>query len=247
MIATELPRALRAILALLVLVAIGCATRPTWPYDVQRGRTLADHTDGEGAEERLLLAVSEAERDSARPWGLPISLYYLADLYLRYPRLGKTVQASPLLERSRELWERLVGPRDPAIAVVLLRLSDAKREQGDAPEAERVRRNADAIVTESLPSHHPVRRLRESGIPLEEVMRSDEIFADAVVRLGGDKLNLSHLRLRMEEAPAAVVTLEEAWRSSEARRRCARIKASFSGFESFLIAASRREARARSS
>lgn len=197
--ATELPRAVRAVLALLVFVAIGCATRPTWPYDVQRGRTLADHTNGEGAEERLLVAVSEAERDSARPWGLPISLYYLADLYLRYPRLGKTAQASPLLERSRELWERLVGPRDPTIAVVLLRLSDAKRLLGAGADADRARRDADEIVTESLPAHHPIRRLRESGIPLEEAMRSEEIFADAVVRLGGDKLNLGQLRFRSDE------------------------------------------------
>ena len=43
-------RVLAAALVLLAFVALGCPTRSTWPYDVQRGRTLADHTDGEAAE-----------------------------------------------------------------------------------------------------------------------------------------------------------------------------------------------------
>ena len=126
MIASHSSRVSRAVLVLWVLASLGCPTRPTWPYDVQRGRILADHNDGEGAEQRLRLALSEAERDAARPWGVPISLYYLADVYLRYPRLGKTAEAIPLLERSREQWERLAGSTDPTIAVVLLRLSDAE-------------------------------------------------------------------------------------------------------------------------
>jgi hypothetical protein len=175
-----------AALGLLALAALGCSTRPTWPYDVQRGRTLADHTDGEAAAARLRLAVSEAERDSARPWGVPISLYYLADVYLRYPRLGMTAEASPLLERSREQWERLAGSTDPAVAVVLLRLSDASRARGENQEADRLEQRADAIARNSLPSHHPVRRLRESGIPLEEAMPASEIFAETVAKLGGE-------------------------------------------------------------
>ena len=185
MIASHSARVLQAVLVLWILASLGCPTRPTWPYDVQRGRTLADHTDGEGAEQRLRQALSEAERDSARPWGVPISLYYLADVYLRYPRLGKTAEAIPLLERSREQWERLAGPNDPTIAVVLLRLSHAERTLGDLVAAGRHEQRADAIVRESLPSHHPVRRLRESGVPLEEVMQPGEIFAATVGRLGG--------------------------------------------------------------
>ena len=186
MIARDSSRALAAALSLLVLVALGCPTRPTWPYDLQRGRTLADHTDGEGAAVRLRLAVSEAERDSARPWGVPISLYYLADVYLRYPRLEQTAEASPLLERSRQQWERLAGPTDPTVAVVLLRLSDAKRVEGESEEADRLEQRADAIVRNSLPSHHPVRRLCESGIPLEEAMQASQIFAETVAKLGGE-------------------------------------------------------------
>jgi hypothetical protein len=185
MIASHASRVFRAVLVLWALASLGCQTRPTWPYDVQRGRTLADHTDGEGAEKLLREALSEAERDSARPWGIPISLYYLADVYLRYPRLGKTAEAIPLLERSCEQWERLVGPTDPTIAVVLLRLSDAERTLGDLGAADRVEQRADAIVRESLPSHHPVRRLRESGVPLAEAMQAGEIFAAAVGKLGG--------------------------------------------------------------
>jgi hypothetical protein len=186
MIVRESPRLFGAVLVFLALVALGCRARPTWPYDVQRGRTLADHTDGEGADERLRLAVSEAERDSARPWGLPISLYYLADVYLRYPRLGKTEEASPLLERSREQWERLAGPTDPTVAVVLLRLSDSKRIEGDREAADRLEQRADGIVRKSLPSHHPARRLRESGIPLKEAIEPGEIFAETVGKLGGE-------------------------------------------------------------
>jgi hypothetical protein len=186
MIAGESSRVFRAVLVLLALVALGCPTRPTWPYDVHRGRTLADHTDGAGAAQRLRLAVSEAERDSVRPWGLPISLYYLADVYLRYPRLGKAAEASTLLERSREQWERLAGPTDPTVAVVLLRLSEAKRIEGDGEAADRLEQRADAMVKESLPSHHPVRRLRESGIPLEEAIQPAEIFAETVGKLGGE-------------------------------------------------------------
>jgi hypothetical protein len=186
MIVSHSSRILSAVLVVLALVPIGCPTRPTWPYDVQRGRTLADHTDGEGAAARLRLAVSEAERDSARPWGVPISLYYLADVYLRYPRLEQTAEASPLLERSREQWERLAGPTDPTIAVVLLRLSDAKRVEGESEEADRLEQRADAIARTSLPSHHPARRLRESGIPLEEAMQASEIFAETVAKLGGE-------------------------------------------------------------
>jgi hypothetical protein len=174
MIARDSSRALAATFALLVLVALGCPTRPTWPYDLQRGRTLAR------------LAVSEAERDSARPWGVPISLYYLADVYLRYPRLEQTAEASPLLERSRQQWERLAGPTDPTVAVVLLRLSDAKRIEGESEEADRLEQRADAIARNSLPSHHPVRRLRESGIPLEEAMQASQIFAETVAKLGGE-------------------------------------------------------------
>ena len=181
-------RVLAAALALLVLVALACPTRPTWPYDVQRGRTLADHTDGVGAERRLRLAVSEAERDSARPWGLPISLYYLADVYLRYPGLGKAAEASALLERSREQWERLAGPTDPTVAVVLLRLSDARRIEGESEEADQLEQRADTLVRTAIPSHHPVRRLRESGGSLEEAMQGEEIFAEAVGRLGGEPL-----------------------------------------------------------
>ena len=177
---------LAATFVLLALVALGCPTRPTWPYDVQRGRTLADHTDGEAAAERLRLAVSEAVRDSARRWGVPISLYYLADVYLRYPRLEQTSEASPLLERSREQWERLTGPTDPTIAVVLLRLSDAKRALGEIEAADRLEQRADAIARTSLPSHHPARRLRESGVPLEEAMQASEIFAETVAKLGGE-------------------------------------------------------------
>ena len=121
MIFRESSRGFRAVLVFSALFALGCPTRSTWPYDVQRGRTLADHTDGTGAERRLRLAVSEAERDSARPWGLPISLYYLADVYLRYPGLGKAAEASALLERSREKWERLAGPyRSPCRPVILV-------------------------------------------------------------------------------------------------------------------------------
>jgi hypothetical protein len=176
----------RAVLLLLALVASGCPTRPTWPYDVQRGRTLAEHADGEGAARRLREAVSEAKRDPARPWGLPISLYYLADVYLTYPGLGQTAEAGPLLEQSREQWERLVGPVDPTVAVVLLRLSDAKRIEGDGAAADRLAQRADEIVMESLPSHHPVRRLRESGVPLEEAMQPGEVFAETVGRLGGE-------------------------------------------------------------
>ena len=186
MISRESSRGFLGVLVLLSLVALGCPTRPTWPYDVARGRTLADHTDGAGAERRLRLAVSEAERDSARPWGLAISLYYLADVYIRYPRLGKTAEASALLERSLEQWERLAGPTDPTVAVVLLRLSDAKRIEGDSETADRLEQRADAIVRTSLPSHHPVRRLRESGVPLEEAMQGDEIFAETVGKLGGE-------------------------------------------------------------
>ncbi len=188
MIFRESSRGFRAVLVFSALFALGCPTRPTWPYDVQRGRTLADHTDGTGAERRLRLAVSEAERDSARPWGLPLSLYYLADVYLRYPGLGKAAEASALLERSREQWERLAGPTDPTVAVVLLRLSDAKRIEGEGETADRLEQRADAIVTTAFPSHHPVRRLRESGVPLEEAMRGDEIFAETVGRLGGEAL-----------------------------------------------------------
>jgi hypothetical protein len=179
-------RLLAAVLALLVLVAAGCATRPTWPYDVQRGRILADHSDGEGAAQRLRVAVSEAERDSARPWGVPISLYYLADVYLRYPTLGRTAEASALLERAQRHWSRLAGPTDPTVAVVLLRLSEAKRIEGEAEEADRLERRADAIVRESLPSHHPFRRLCESGVPLQDAMQPDEIFAETVRKLGGE-------------------------------------------------------------
>jgi hypothetical protein len=185
MLARDSRRAFSAILLSLALLTSGCPTVPTWPYDVQRGRTLADHTDGEGAEQRLLQAVSEAERDSSRPWGLPISLYYLADVYIRYPRLGKTAEVIPLLERSQEEWERLAGPTDPTIAVVLLRLSQAKRLEGDSEAADRLEQRADAIVKKSLPSHHPLRRLRESGIPLEEAMQPSEIFAGTVGKLGG--------------------------------------------------------------
>jgi hypothetical protein len=188
MVAVRSSRLFRAALLLLVLVVAGCPTRPTWRYDVQRGRTLAQHSDGEAAAHRLREAVSEAERDRARPWGLPISLYYLADVYLAYPRLGKTLEATPLLERSREKWERLAGPVDPTIAVVLLRLSDAKRALGDRAAADRFEQRADEIVTKSLPSHHPVRRLRESGVPLEEAMQPAEIFAETVGRLGGEPL-----------------------------------------------------------
>jgi hypothetical protein len=186
MVAIESSRVCRAAVLLLVFVVLGCPTRPTWPYDVQRGRTLADHTDGEGAAKRLRVAVSESERDSDRPWGLPISLYYLADVYLRYPRLGRTAEASALLERSRGQWERLVGPADPTVAVVLLRLSEAKRIEGDGETADRLTRRADAIVKESLPSHHPARRLRESGVPLEEAVKAGAIFAETVGRLGGE-------------------------------------------------------------
>jgi hypothetical protein len=186
MIAGESSRVFCAVLVLSALVALGCPTRPTWPYDVHRGRTLADHTDGAGAAQRLRLAVSEAERDSARPWGVPISLYYLADVYLRYPRLGKTAEASTLLERSQEQWERLAGPTDPTVAVVLLRLSEAKRIEGDGEAADRLEQRADAMVKQSLPSHHPARRLRESGIPLEEAMQPGEIFAETVGKLGGE-------------------------------------------------------------
>ena len=132
------------------------------------------------------MAVSEAERDSARPWGLPISLYYLADVYLRYPGLGKAAEASALLERSREKWARLAGPTDPTVAVVLLRLSDAKRIEGDGETADRLEQRADAIVRTAFPCHHPVRRLRESGVPLEEALQGDEIFAETVGRLGGE-------------------------------------------------------------
>jgi hypothetical protein len=186
MIAGEASRLCRAILVLLVLAALGCPMRPTWPYDVQRGRTLADHTDGEAAADRLRLAVSEAERDGARPWGLPISLYYLADVYLRYPRLGKTAEAGALLERSQQQWERLVGPTDPTVAVVLLRLSQAKRIEGDEEAADRLEHRADAIVKRSLPSHDPARRLRENGIPLEEALQPGPIFAETVGKLGGE-------------------------------------------------------------
>ena len=188
MVAVGSSRLFRAALLLLVLVVCGCPTRPTWRYDVQRGCTLAEHSDGEGAAHRLREAVSEAERDPARPWGLPISLYYLADVYLAYPRLGKTVEASPLLERSREQWERLAGPVDPTVAVVLLRLSDAKRVEGDGEAADRLERRADEIVMNSLPSHHPARRLRESGVPLEEAIQPGEVFAETVGRLGGEPL-----------------------------------------------------------
>lgn len=188
MFAAGSSRLSRAALLLVVLVVSGCPTRPTWRYDVQRGRTLAEHSDGEGAAHRLREAISEAERDPARPWGLPISLYYLADVYLAYPGLGKALEAAPLLERSREQWERLAGPADPTVAVVLLRLSDARRIEGDGTEAELLERRADEIVTRSLPSHHPIRRLRESGVPLEEAMRPAEVFAETVRRLGGEPL-----------------------------------------------------------
>jgi hypothetical protein len=177
-----------ALLLALALVPLGCPTRPTWPYDVQRARTLADHTDAEAAAQRLRTAVSDAERDSGRPWGLPISLYYLADVYLRYPRLGKTEEASALLERSREQWERLAGPADPTIAAVLLRLSDAKRAEGESEAADLLEGRADEIVTKSLPAHHPIRRLRESGVPLAEAMQADEVFAETVAKLGGERL-----------------------------------------------------------
>jgi hypothetical protein len=185
MVADESSRAYHAILLLLAIVALACPTRPTWPYDVQRGCTLADHTDGEGAAERLRLAVSEAERDGARPWGVPISLYYLADVYLRYPRLERTAEASALLERSEKQWERLVGPTDPAVAVVLVRLSQAKRIEGDGQAAGRLEQRADAIVKKSLSSHHPARRLRENGVPLEEALEPGAIFAETVGKLGG--------------------------------------------------------------
>ena len=81
---------------------------------------------------------------------------------------------------------RLAGPTDPTVAVVLLRLSDAKRAEGESEAADRLEQRADAIATTSLPSHHPVRRLRESGIPLEEAMQANEIFAATVAKLGGE-------------------------------------------------------------
>jgi tetratricopeptide (TPR) repeat protein len=144
---------------------------------LRRGQGLSHEGRYVQAEKHLLaaLALARADRNDARL--VPISLYYLGDLYFNYPMLPRAEEAEALLEESLSRWEDLLGPQHPVNAVVLNRLGSLAYERGDEPRAEELFARSDAIVEASFEADHPYRLARDRGFRSEWMIHPEEFLA----------------------------------------------------------------------
>jgi tetratricopeptide (TPR) repeat protein len=160
---------------LLVPTLAGCA-QYDWDYHLRQGRFLSNTARYAEAERHLRTACELARHSTNDEWTQAVSLYYLGDLYYSDPSLEHSSEAVALFEESAKIWERLSGPDSPAIAAILVRLSDMAAESGDPKRAHELLRRTDVIMQKAFPPEHPVSLARDKGARPELGLHADELF-----------------------------------------------------------------------
>lgn len=136
-----------ATLALLPLPALA-----EWQADLDSAIEAADALDVELAEARFDTALASAAASSEADFAVPKVQFHHADFYFVASFAPEAHRAEELLVASASGFEAYAGPRTPALAVVLLRLSQAQADAGRRDEAEatfaRSREIAAAVLNE---------------------------------------------------------------------------------------------------
>ncbi len=117
-----------------------------WRSRIDRAEELAEKDESEQAEAIYRDLLDEAVFKENEGLLVARAADGLADLYRAG---GRHAEAAELYRRSAEMWERLLGPRQPRLAVTLHNLGTVCAELGEAEEAKRYLLRAIAIWEES--------------------------------------------------------------------------------------------------
>ncbi len=133
-------------------VAGACAESPAWKEYQVKAEAAADSGRLNEAVETFKLAVSEAEKPSAKPQDLAASLNGMASVYTR---LGNPDYAAELYRRSLRALERGLGVNDPALIQTLLDLGSVYEAEGNHSGAMALYNRVFAISEKKLGPWHP--------------------------------------------------------------------------------------------
>lgn len=117
-----------------------------WRARLDSAEELVNQEKAEQAEALYRALLDEAARAENEGLLVARAADGLADLYRTG---GRHAEAAALYRRSAAMWERLLGPRQPRLAVTLHNLGTVCLELGEAEEAERHLEQALAIWEES--------------------------------------------------------------------------------------------------
>jgi tetratricopeptide (TPR) repeat protein len=117
-----------------------------WRARLDRAEELAEQDKDDQAADIYRELLDEAAREENEGLLVARAADGLADLYRAG---GRHAEAAGLYRRSAAMWEQLLGPRQPRLAVTLHNLGTVCAELGEAEEAERHLERALAIWEES--------------------------------------------------------------------------------------------------
>jgi tetratricopeptide (TPR) repeat protein len=141
-----------------------------WRATIGEAEELAGRDETDRAEALYRALLDEAEREQNEGLLVARAADGLADLYRKE---GRHAEAAPLYRRSAAMWERLLGPSQPRLAVTLHNLGAVCLKLGEADEAERHLERVLAIWQESYGVDSPQaensrRALRDPAIESSE-------------------------------------------------------------------------------
>jgi len=125
------------------------------------------------AEGLLIDARREAERPGAAPMLLALSIENLADFY---HRSGRPADAEPLLVRSIQLWDEILGPEQPRVGIPVHNLAVLYLEGCRVDEALPLVRRVVSLWGSTLGAQHAdrVSAIRTEATLLRRCGRADE-------------------------------------------------------------------------
>jgi CHAT domain-containing protein len=132
------------------------------------GRSLRSQGNYAAAEAAFRRSVDIDEKVHGDHFFTAIALEDLADTY---DKLGKTVEAAAIYDRTVAMKERYLGPKHPSVATSLGYLSTFQWKLGQAQEAETSRQRQLSINLESYGPDHDTTALSYSGLAWVQIAR----------------------------------------------------------------------------
>lgn len=152
---------------------VPCADEATWQALLDA--SIAAEREGrvEDAEGLLIDARREAERPGTAPMLLALSIESLGDFYHRSSRPD---EAEPLLARSVQLWEEILGPDQPRVGIPVHNLAVLYLEACRVDEALPLIHRVLALWGSTLGAQHAdrVSAMRTEATLLRRCGRADE-------------------------------------------------------------------------